>query len=54
MSTGIMPIVGVRIYDALGSTLRAFQITFIIIAILRVFTTALWTLRWWLLRKEPK
>lgn len=53
-SNAVMPIVGVKIYTSLGSNLNALHITFLIILFLRIIATLLWTLRWWLLRNEPK
>jgi MFS family permease len=54
LSNAVMPIVGVKVYTALGADLKALHTTFIIVFVFRVVATGLWTLRWWLLRKTPK
>lgn len=53
-SNAVMPIVGVQVYTAFGANLQAFHTTFWIIFAARIVTSGLWTLRWWLLRHEPK
>lgn len=53
-SNAVMPVVGVQVYTAFGADLRALHITFWILFSARIVTTGLWTLRWWLLRHEPK
>jgi hypothetical protein len=53
-SNAVMPMAAVKVYNMLGSNLKALQITFLIIFILRIISTGLWTLRWWMLRNEPK
>jgi hypothetical protein len=52
LSNGIMPLVGVAIYQKLGGDLRAFHIIFWIIFILRLIATFLWAIRWWMLKDE--
>lgn len=52
MSNGIMPMIGVKLYQKLGGDYQALHTTFWIIFVLRIIATGLWTLRWWLLRKE--
>jgi len=52
-SNAIMPIAGVQLYTALGSNLRALHITFYTIIVMRIIATILWTIRWWVMRKEP-
>lgn len=52
LSNGVMPFVGVTVYQILGANLRALHIVFWIIFILRLMATALWALRWWVFRKE--
>lgn len=54
ISNGIMPMVGVKVYSSLGSNLKAFQTTFMLIFITRLIATGLWIFRWWSLRKDPK
>lgn len=54
LSNAVMPVVGVKVYTGLGGDLRAFHITFFILFILRIIATGIWTLRWWMLRDEPK
>jgi hypothetical protein len=53
-SNAVMPMVGIQVYTAFGSDLRALQTTFWIIFICRLVATGLWALRWWLMRNEPK
>jgi hypothetical protein len=53
LSNAVMPLAGVSIYKLLGSDKRALQTLFLGIFILRILSTGLWTLRWWLLRREP-
>jgi len=53
-SNAIFPAVGVQIYEAFGADLRAFQYTFYIIIAIRVVATALFFVRWRMLRNEPK
>lgn len=53
LSNAVMPMVGIMIYTHLGANLKAFQTTFLIIFSVRIVATGLWTLRWWLLRKQP-
>lgn len=52
LSNGIMPFVGVSMYRMLGADLKALHMVFVIIFILRIIATGLWTLRWWMLRKD--
>jgi len=52
-SNAVMPIAGVQFYTVLGSDLRALHITFYIIFTMRIIATILWTVRWWVMRKEP-
>ena len=54
LSNTVMPMVGVKVYSSLGGDLRAFHITFLILFVLRIIATGLWTLRWWMLRDEPR
>ena len=54
LSNAFMPMTGVRIYTALGADLQAYQTTFWIIFCLRLISIGLWTLRWFLLRREVK
>jgi len=54
MSNGIMPMVGVAAYRKLGADIRALHTVFCIIFVLRIIATGLWTLRWWILRKEEQ
>lgn len=53
LSNGLMPFVGVYIYRMLGANLKALQLVFAIIFVLRLIASGLWALRWWMLRKEP-
>lgn len=53
LSNAIMPLAGVQLYTALGSNLNALHTTFYIIFIMRIASAVLWTIRWWLMRKEP-
>lgn len=52
LSNAFMPMVGVKIYTALGGDLNAFRMTFLIIFFVRVISVGLWILRWFLLRGE--
>ncbi len=52
LSNAFMPLIGVTIYTQLGADLKALQATFWIIFAARLTATGLWTLRWWVLRKE--
>ena len=52
LSNAFMPMLGVKLYSALGGDLDAFRLTFVIICIARVISMGLWVLRWLLLRKE--
>ncbi|WP_139903271.1 MFS transporter [Clostridium thermarum] len=54
LSNAVMPMAGVRLYTSLGANLNALRITFTIIFIARIVAAGLWTLRWWLLRSDPK
>ncbi|HEY8349190.1 MAG TPA: MFS transporter [Clostridia bacterium] len=54
LSNAFMPMAGVAVYTALGGDLSAYRTTFWIIFCLRIISTGLWTLRWYLLRNEPK
>lgn len=54
LSNAVMPMVGIKLYTILGSNLHALHTTFLIILLSRAIATALWTLRWWLLRNTPK
>lgn len=54
LSNAFMPMLGVRIYTALGADLRTLQTTFWIIFCLRLVSTGIWILRWLMLRREPK
>jgi MFS family permease len=52
LSNGVMPFVGVSIYQKLGANISALHTVFIAIFVLRIIATGLWALRWWMLRKE--
>ncbi|NLL00021.1 MAG: MFS transporter [Clostridiales bacterium] len=52
LSNGVMPLVGVSMYRMLGANLKALQLVFAIIFVLRLVATGLWALRWWKLRTE--
>lgn len=52
LSNGVMPFVGVSIYQKLGADISALHTVFIAIFVLRIIATGLWALRWWMLRKE--
>lgn len=54
LSNAFMPLIGVYFYTLLGGNLKALHILFMIIFVLRIISTGLWTLRWWKLRKEPE
>ena len=54
LSNAFMPMLGVTVYTAFGGDLIAYRTTFLIIFCLRIISTGLWTLRWYLLRNEPK
>jgi hypothetical protein len=54
LSNAVMPMAGVKLYTVLGANLKALHITFLILFVARIIGTGLWTLRWWLLRKDPK
>lgn len=54
LSNAFMPMLGVKLYSAMGADLKALQLSFVIIFILRIISMGLWTLRWLLLRKEAK
>jgi MFS family permease len=54
LSNAFMPMVGVSVYTALGGDLPAYRATFWIILCLRIISTGLWTLRWYMLRGEAK
>ncbi len=54
LSNAFMPMLGVKIYTALGGDLHALQLTYLIILFIRIISMGLWALRWLLLRKEPK
>lgn len=54
LSNVVMPMAGVGVYTVLGASKSALQTTYLIIFVFRIISTGLWTLRWWLLRKEPK
>lgn len=53
-SNAVMPIAGVKLYTSLGANLSGFHKTFLILFVLRIIATALWTLRWWVMRDEEK
>ena len=52
LSNGVMPFVGVSIYQKLGANISALHTVFIAIFVLRIIATGFWALRWWMLRKE--
>jgi MFS family permease len=52
LSNGIMPFVGVSIYQMMGADLRALHTIFWVIFVFRLIATGLWALRWWVLRRE--
>ncbi|HWT75848.1 MAG TPA: MFS transporter [Mobilitalea sp.] len=52
LSNAVMPLVGIMLYTHLGADLKALQTIFWIIFAARIVSTGLWTLRWWVLRKE--
>ncbi len=52
LSNAFMPMLGVKLYEAFGGDLKAFQLSFVIIFIIRIISMGLWVLRWLLLRKE--
>lgn len=52
LSNGVMPFVGVSIYQFLGADVHALHTVFWVIFFLRLIATSLWTLRWWVLRRE--
>lgn len=52
LSNGVMPLVGVSMYRMLVANLKALQLVFAIIFVLRLVATGLWALRWWKLRTE--
>jgi MFS family permease len=54
LSNATVPIAGVQVYNALGGTLQAFHKVFMIIFVLRLIAIALWSLRWWSMRDQPK
>jgi MFS family permease len=54
LSNAVMPMLGVKLYEALGGDLHAFQLSFVIICISRIIAMGLWILRWLLLRGEEK
>lgn len=54
LSNAVMPLVGVFFYNLLGGDRKAFHVIFLIIFVLRIVSSGLWTLRWWKLRWEPK
>lgn len=52
-SNAVMPMVGVQLYTAFGSNLKALHSTFFVIFVMRIIAAVLWTIRWWVMRKEP-
>lgn len=54
LSNAFMPLAGVALYTAMGADLKAYQTMFWIILVLRLVSTSLWVIRWWIMRKEPK
>lgn len=54
LSNAVMPIAGVKLYTNLGANVGAFHKTFLILFVLRLAATGLWTLRWWVMRNESK
>lgn len=52
LSNAVMPFIGISIYTRLGGNLKALHTIFWMIFALRLASTGLWTLRWWLLRKD--
>jgi MFS family permease len=52
LSNAFMPLVGVSIYNRLGSNLQALHTIFWALVVLRLIAVVLWTLRWYLMRKE--
>jgi MFS family permease len=53
LSNAFMPMLGVKLYTALGADLNAFQFSYAIICVFRIISMGLWLLRWRLLRSEP-
>ncbi len=54
LSNAFMPLAGVAVYKKIGGDLRALQILFAIIFVLRIISSGLWALRYLILRKQPK
>lgn len=54
LSNAFMPMLGVKLYTALGGDLNGFRLSFLIIFASRIISTGLWVLRWLLLRKEER
>lgn len=46
LSNAVMPVVGVKVYTAFGSDLKALHITFILVFIFRLVAAGLWVMRW--------
>ncbi len=54
LSNAVMPMAGVGLYTWLGGDLSALHKAFLIIFLLRIVSTGLWTLRWYSMRGEEK
>ena len=54
LSNAFMPMLGVKMYTALGADLKGLQLSYLIIFSIRLISIGLWVLRWFLLRKEAK
>ncbi len=54
LSNAFMPMLGVKLYTTLGGDLKALQISFVIICVIRIISMGLWVLRWLLLRRDEK
>lgn len=54
VSNAVLPVVGVKLYMALGDSLQAMRMTFIIVMGVRMIAAGLWAARWYRLRGEPK
>ena len=50
LSNAFMPLIGVVGYTKLGADLKALQLTFWIIFVVRIISTGRWGLRWWRFR----
>lgn len=54
LSNAFMPMAGVAIYRFLGADLKAYKAVYMIVFVMRLTSTALWFIRWWLLRREEE